>query len=541
MIRVALLIAASALLLAQEPIRVNTRLVQVNIVVRDSHGPVAGLSKDAFKVFDKGKERPIAVFFASTPNLAPGAVMAKTPGQPTPQPLPPGVVTNRRDVAPEHPVSATVFLIDAINTDPKDQQTARKQVMKFLAAMDTSRPMAIYLLASKIRVLQDFTDDPTLLQKAIVKFQGQGSSELRGANSTPLDVDPDPLDPTIAMMIESYNEMKDAHNVDRAQVTARAMEQIAAHLSRIPGRKTLIWLSSSFPFSLMNDERHNTLATARLNVSFNDEITRAIRALSAADIAIYPVDARGLVGMPAWDVTSPNSSVRRSFGSRGNGQLGAMSVDAPDGLETMSSLAGGTGGRMFSNSNDIQGAISAAMEDADVSYTIGFYASDPADNTFHPIKVTVDHPGAEARYRTNYFSTTVKVPGERDRNAILQAASASALDATAIGLTAAVERVNGSLHVAVQVDLNDASLDNQSGKWVGGMDVAFVSQAADGRSLKVASKSLTFNLTDEVYLARKRDGMVLDQTIDSDPKLSRIRVVVLDHRSGALGSLSLKP
>ena len=55
MLQTVLWMAASALLLAQEPIRVNTRLVQVNVIVRDGHGPVTGLTKDAFKLFDKGK------------------------------------------------------------------------------------------------------------------------------------------------------------------------------------------------------------------------------------------------------------------------------------------------------------------------------------------------------------------------------------------------------------------------------------------------------------------------------------------------------
>jgi hypothetical protein len=48
-------------------------------------------------------------------------------------------------------------------------------------------------------------------------------------------------------------------------------------------------------------------------------------------------------------------------------------------------------------------------------------------------------------------------------------------------------------------------------------------------------------LTDQVYLARKRDGVTIEQILEANPKLNRIRVVVLDHQSGAVGSLSLAP
>ena len=56
------------LLLSQEPapsaplIRTSTRLVQVNVVVRDKNGPVAGLLKEDFAITEKGKSRTVAFF-----------------------------------------------------------------------------------------------------------------------------------------------------------------------------------------------------------------------------------------------------------------------------------------------------------------------------------------------------------------------------------------------------------------------------------------------------------------------------------------------
>jgi hypothetical protein len=50
-------VACVFVLLGQAPqpvIRTSTRLVQVNVIVRDKNGPVSDLAQDDFKVFDKG-------------------------------------------------------------------------------------------------------------------------------------------------------------------------------------------------------------------------------------------------------------------------------------------------------------------------------------------------------------------------------------------------------------------------------------------------------------------------------------------------------
>jgi hypothetical protein len=49
-------------LFTQEPIRVATRLVQVNVVVHKDGLPVADLTRDDFRVLENGKEQPIELF-----------------------------------------------------------------------------------------------------------------------------------------------------------------------------------------------------------------------------------------------------------------------------------------------------------------------------------------------------------------------------------------------------------------------------------------------------------------------------------------------
>src|SRR5208337_5130882 len=88
----AAIMAVPAILPAQETtaeipsatIRASTRLVLVDVVVTDKKGqPITGLKAEDFTVEENGKKQKIATF------SPPGA------DQKAPQPLPPGLLTNR--------------------------------------------------------------------------------------------------------------------------------------------------------------------------------------------------------------------------------------------------------------------------------------------------------------------------------------------------------------------------------------------------------------------------------------------------------------
>lgn len=68
----ALALAAMAVSAQETPqlprISVSTRLVQMDVTVRDKNGPVADLAKDDFVVFDRGKPQRISLFSVQTGN-----------------------------------------------------------------------------------------------------------------------------------------------------------------------------------------------------------------------------------------------------------------------------------------------------------------------------------------------------------------------------------------------------------------------------------------------------------------------------------------
>ncbi len=230
------------------------------------------------------------------------------------------------------------------------------------------------MLGRGVRVLHDFTDDPQRLVRALARHRGESIPDLAAS-------EPDPnLDDWAAEMTGS---MEDFYTINRVQTTLAAMEAIANHLARLPGRKNLIWVSGSFPFSIGLDEPLALASPAREQRTFSEEIQRAARAMNNANMAIYPVDARGLIATPLLSAANRGPSNPRTPPRPGS--------SVPKGHDTMQALADYTGGRAFINTNDIRGAIRKAVEDSEVTYTLGFYpASETLDGKYHELKVKVD-------------------------------------------------------------------------------------------------------------------------------------------------------
>jgi VWFA-related protein len=265
------LLCAAGLIAQEQPlIRVNTRLVEVDVVVHkrgDKDGKVTGLTQDDFTIFDQGKRQKIATFSVTT---------QQSGGVKTVPPPRPGAASNRLDRA-----GATVVLMDALNTADMEsgnasapQSYAHLELLEYLRTARKSDPMAVYSLNKNLRVVEDFTDDPERLIRAVERG-GPEHSPDQGAD----DLAQELLDSAIptgdaiadAMTKNSVKEMRDAAVKNRALITAHALEAIARHLQGLPGRKKLVWLSSSFPAATFDIRERNGRPLIETQ-QFGDEI-----------------------------------------------------------------------------------------------------------------------------------------------------------------------------------------------------------------------------------------------------------------------------
>ena len=286
----ALMAGASTCLLlvpspAQEPvdshavIRSDTRLVLVDTVVTDKKGAyVRDLTQKDFKVYEDNKEQPITSFsFETGPTSA---------------------ADSRKHYL--------VLFFDNSNAAVGQQVYARDAATKFIEKnAGPNRLIAIAEFGGTLRVTQNFTEDAARLKQVVagVKFASVGSAAANGMGGGILGG---------TGGFGGNRRMNSAFSDFSIRGVLAALRSMAKGLSDVPGRKTLIFLSGGFP----------------LTPDTMSELTATIDACNRANVAIYPIDIRGLV--------APMGSLRNSNGGglfaglRGLGRLAALPAGMMD-------------------------------------------------------------------------------------------------------------------------------------------------------------------------------------------------------------------
>lgn len=514
--------------LAQTPvgqplIRTTTRLVQVNVVVHDRSVPVGDLGKDDFLVLDRGVRRAIAVFNLETRRSAAAAQAPEPRGN---------VFTNDLARDAGTPASVTVVLLDGLNTRIEDQSYARKQVKAALGSLKPEDHVAIYTLGRTLSVLHDFTSDPRQLEQVLARFRGRLDSAVDASEPESVHLGNKKVDDAIN---NALGNRADLYAADRARRTAEALEAIANHVAPLRGRKNLVWISASFPLGVGTDPATAGRPAAERR-AFHEEIERAERALNDANLAIYPVDARGLVGIPgALKAEGSTTGVQAA--------RSPLSRLTPAGQDTMTALASRTGGKAFYNTSDIAGAIRQAIEDTEVTYTLGFYLSgDSLDGKYHELDVRVPgRKGLTVRSRRGYHAYEQAAPGPGEVKAAFDEALWSPLEENGLSVRTRVERVprpdGESLELAVTVPAQQVSFEHADERWNGAIDLVTAQLDSEGRVLSASGETSAMTLKNDSYQRFLRNGIPLSKSLKLDAGAEQIRVVVLDRATGATGSL----
>jgi VWFA-related protein len=520
--------------------RVNTQLVEVDVVVHSKTGPASGLKKEDFTILDNGKQQTISIFSVQSRD-ARATQKASA--------LPPGVVSNRLTRAGEEPRTATVVLWDALNSEMQDQAWVQSQVVKYLGSMSPGDPVAVYILVKTLRVVQDFTDDPIRLIQALARKGAEQSADLSAPDLT--DLVSQINNPILAafsadggasvaalqsLATNTAAEMTDYALRDRVYITQAALEAIAEHLSGLPGRKKLAWISGSFP-GITLDQRSRVGGTQIEVQDFGPQINHAIRALNGANVAVYPIDPRGVTtgfsisGAPVVNPTIPAKTVS------------AGGLTAP-GIETMNLLAGGTGGEAFYATNDAAGAIQKVMEDDRVIYHLGFYPVDQKlDGSYHNLSVKVGRKGADkvdVRARKGYFAVDAKTSDNGHWRELVNESMQNPLEATRIGLRASalpLEKEPGVYRLEVTLDLDNLHLEHQKDRWVA--KIAFGTLLLPSESMKGSLETIRLSLTEDRLRASLKNGYTLRRRVVAGDVSGRLRVVLEDAATGAIGSVSV--
>lgn len=517
---------------SQVPVfRAATRLVQVSVVVHDGHGqPVADLKKDEFTLTERGKPQAISFFSVAS---------AASPASPLP-PLPPHVFSNRLTQQAGVPPSVTIVLLDLLNTSWTDQVYARKALVKFLEQIQPQDRLAILTLGGgRLTVLHDYTTDASSLVAKVAKFKAQLLPELEAST-----VNPDSQQALADLGLDSFADAEqrvaDFYTAGRVVNTLQALQAIAQHLTSLPGRKNLIWLSGGFPLTIGFDEMP-AIGSTRDQRTFTAEMDAAIRALNDSGVAVYPVDARGLMTLPGFDASSRGTAGAR-MGGPGPG-AGLRPIVANQ--ETMRELADRTGGRAAYNTNDLARAIRRAVDDSLVTYTLGYYSSDETqDGKFRDIKIKVNRPHVDVRYRKGYFAFKPSDTGTQRSKEEMRAAVWSPLDATAVTVDARVDFLEkprpDTVNVILQIDPATIRFTKDGDRWKADLDIVYVQKDEQGATRgDGVAETINLAFTQETYNSIAGRGLIHERSFPRQAGATNLRIVVRQGSSGATGSLTI--
>jgi VWFA-related protein len=291
------LLLAGGLMPAQQPkpdaipdsgavIRTDTKVVLVDTVVTDKKGNyVHSLTLKDFKVYEDNKEQTVKTFSFQS-----------DPASPT--------NSQKRYI---------VLFFDYSTMDPGAQIQARQAAAKFIDSNSApNRLMAIVNYGGAIQIAQNFTDDVDRLKQVvsgvkIAQVATNGNAGMQGLNKAAADFG--------------------------ARDMLLGLRSLAKNLSPISGRKTLILFTAGFP----------------LNAERISEVTATIDMCNKSNVAVYPIDVRGLIaGAPVAELETPSynavRNVQRGLASAFGALLQPAAFTMSPGMSFFQRTGGGTTG-----------------------------------------------------------------------------------------------------------------------------------------------------------------------------------------------------
>ena len=379
----------------EQVIRTGVELITTDAIVRDSRGQfVADLKKDEFEIFEDGVKQQLVSF-----TLTHGGRVYNV-AQPPPPPPQEGIILP--PARPTNDAAGRIFLIfvDDLHLDFRNTARIRELFKKISKELIHEGDMFGIVSTGPSSLSIDLTYDRKRLDQAITKITGSGLA--------PKDI----LD--VPEGAQGPPEVR-----YRAHVAFSTANDIISNLSQVHNRrKAFIYVSNGYDFNPFQDtrkkqeaERFGTGQSSDSGDGSNNdqsdssdpfktqgnkfhqadlvsELSWLTRAANRANVTMYTIDPRGLVGMPDLDekidMMEWQNYVRTS----------------QDSLRTIAEL---TGGYAAVNQNDFDKALKRIDAETSDYYVVGYYSNNPDPRKRNrTIEVKVTRDGLNVMHRKAY-------------------------------------------------------------------------------------------------------------------------------------------
>ncbi|HEX4134280.1 MAG TPA: VWA domain-containing protein [Bryobacteraceae bacterium] len=508
----------------------NSNLVIVDVTIKDKSGkPIEGLKQNDFVILEDGKPQRLSVFEYQKLTMVsePPPALSLDDQLKLPDAPKTTITSSTPGHIQFHDKRLLVFFFDFSSMGIPEQLRAQDASLDYLKTHITKDDMVATMLFTGTGapvVLSDFTDDRDVLTTVIKGLPIGEATDLNGLADTGDDNGED----TGAAFVADETEF----NIFNTDQKLAAIEQASKMLASFPEKKALVYFSAG---------------VSKTGVDNQAQLEASINAAVKANLAIYPVDARGLMADPPGGGASKAAS--RGTGIFNGSAYNSQRASINDSQETLFTLAEETGGKAFLDSNDIEAGITQAQEGMGSYYLLGYYSTNNAkDGKYRRITVRTNNKiaGMKIEARPGYYAD--KVWGKlnaQDKDQQLKEALAAGDPVTELPLALQVDyfRVGPTAYfipVSIKIPGSVVALAAKGGASVTQFD--FVGQIQDERHATVGNvrDNIRIQLDQSNSAQANHKSFQYDAGFTLEPGRYQMKFVVRENITGKMGTFETK-
>jgi len=313
--------------------------------------------------------------------------------------------------------------------------------------------------------------------------------------------------------------------------TLQALERTIDGLTAVRGRKAVLMLTPGF---IADQERM--------------EAKRAIEAARRANVAVYFVDARGLVA------SNPYAQAQQTGRGLDSRDVGAANAEITLGAEGAAEIAQSTGGFSVRNQNDLGRGLQRIGAESRVYYLLGFQPDkDAKPGSFRRLEVKVTRPDVTVRARRGYYAGGVgpgapaaggsAPPRYSDGVDAIDRAAESPYELAAIPLRVAdlafgeASPDSAVVMLVVEADLRAFGFATAGGKLSDVLDLRMLTTELGTNATERYERKVEMSFPEGTHFGPE-SWHPLSQEFHLKPGRYQARVAVRDVNSGRIGSVT---
>lgn len=512
--------------------RTDINFVELHVSVSDARGAhVAGLTRDEFRVRERGVQQEVATFEEVALPLPPSAGGSRT--------VLPNVDPSVADTG--HLAAGRIYILvfDAQGLRSSATPKYARQLAQFVDDALTPADLAAVVNLSS-GIYTPFTSSKPRLRAALELdsyYRGAMSQEtLPGTPGGGGRFDAAVADAMADLAVAFATGERSRETTNRAAVFA-AVARLAEYVSGFEGRrKSLVYFSGGTDLLTASGTPRTSLDAGARGGAY----TAMLRALQAANVSVYSVDLEGLARFDPYDAGGAASALPSTIGT----------AYAPA-VEMMRAIADDTGGIAAIGYNDLSAPFRRIVEDNSRYYVIGYVSNQAPDGRTHDVSVEVQGRQVTVRTRRSVQSFDARARRADGKGEPLDTAWRSSdlgtllrrplpanagvrLRISSVPVIVTPDRV--TLQLTAEVPPGALHLVPSGEQWTGEVRVAWQVIGVDGRLEAHAAEDVAIRASAATKQAIDSVGWRYVAEVDVPPGIHQMRVAVQEGRHGPSGS-----